>query len=330
MKRFFRVTGQDDFDDFDLMILVHDVAFERQESKMTTLVRVTAGHYSVKTDPNSNGIFQQPLNIHIEQGTENLLIELLDFNRRVLATLTLNISKQIVRCVHSPEQLYPMQTVSKGIGKPKLKLTMVVDHEEDAEKGLLSKVNISPDVLVGVRQQMNKARMQGDIEGGISDREILRRAATGPLEFFEGLGKSNNVFVAVRGPPESRRWILGIWTDESDFHSNKRPFQEVDLLRVQGVQGDPTRHHVFVISYFDEARTPQTLTFRRTDRPRDVWVEILHLLVTKARDAKNAEKSDKEARRSKAVGTNSSNFSAFGKDSRKTGKKESFRKSQIP
>merc|ERR1719409_1554855 len=66
LKRFLRFSGHDRFDDFELMMLVHEAMFERREAKLTTVVRVTAGLHSVRTDPNSNGIFQQPLHITVE------------------------------------------------------------------------------------------------------------------------------------------------------------------------------------------------------------------------------------------------------------------------
>merc|ERR1719440_1100542 len=78
------------------MMLVHEVIFDRQEQKVVTIVRVTAGAHVAETDPQSGCIFQQPLHIDVEQGTQSIVIDLLDANRRVMATTTLDIAKDIL------------------------------------------------------------------------------------------------------------------------------------------------------------------------------------------------------------------------------------------
>lgn len=277
-------------------MLVHEAMVESEKAKQTTVVRVTAGSHSVRTDPNSNGIFQQPLHITVEQGTSQVVVDLLDTSGRVLATLALDIMDHILKPKKiSPETVYPMKQRSKGIRNPKMKLTLVVNSGSDPEMGFLSGAGISSDVDILVRQQLRKAKQEGlNPSGeGLSEMQILKQACAGPLEIFEGLGKTSSVYVAVLGPPTSRRYVLGIWDDKHSYDAKRHPFSEVDLLRIQSVQADPTRHHVFVVNYFDESRVPQTLTFRRMDRARDVWVEILYLLVTKARDSVKKHKRDK-------------------------------------
>merc|ERR1719316_1219782 len=96
LKRFLRFSGHDRFDDFELMMLVHEAMFERKEVKLTTVVRVTAGLHSVRTDPNSNGIFQQPLHITVEQGTDQVVVDLMNMQGATLATLTLDVVDQIL------------------------------------------------------------------------------------------------------------------------------------------------------------------------------------------------------------------------------------------
>jgi hypothetical protein len=309
VKKLLRVTGYDQFDDFELMVLVHEVAFERKESKMPTVVRLTAGLHAVKTDPNSNGIFQQPLIISVEQGTQFIVVDLLDMHDRVLATLHMDVVDHLFGArIPQPEMVYTMKQKGKGIRNPKCKLTMVVSSGDDAEQGLLSS-GLNADVDILVRQQLKKAKEEGkathrgDEEGEQpTEMEILKQACAGPLELFEGLGKTCNVYVAILGPPTSRRWIMGIWHDKRDFDSKRYAMQEIDLLKIQCVQADPTRHHVFQVQCYDESRVRKTLTFRRIDRARDVWVEILTRLVQKAHDSKKElkmQRPDKPERKTK-------------------------------
>merc|ERR1719487_2485733 len=192
-----------------------------------------------------------------------------------------------------------MKQRGKGARNPKIKLTMVIQQDEDVEKGLLAGASSDVDNLV--RLQLAKARGAGQyLPGeGLSEMDVLKEACAGPLELFEGLGKTSNVWVSILGPPNARRWVLGIWSDKHDFDMKRHAIQEIDLLRIQSVQADPTRHHVFVLNYFDDSRVRQACTFRRMDRARDVWVEIVHLLVQKVHD-KRKEKSVRQEKHGKA------------------------------
>merc|ERR1719183_1957734 len=107
MKRFLRAIGHDEFDDFEVMIMVHEAMFERREAKLTTVVRITAGSHHVRTDPNSNGIFQQPLHIFVEQGTKTITVDLMDSPDRILATLGFDPVKDVLKVpVHQAERIY--------------------------------------------------------------------------------------------------------------------------------------------------------------------------------------------------------------------------------
>jgi len=306
LKRFFRLTGQDKFDDFELMILVHEVMFDchQQGKKKERIVRVTAGHHSVATDSNTNDIFQQALHIDVEQGTESVHVELVSTSGSVLATLTLDTVKDLVaKSFHDPETMYTMHAQRAHLGNPKIKLTMVMGKQEDTEAGLLRNADMTSEVDVLVRQQLRKAKIDNadshtdnhgerveDVNPDLSEMELLQKACSGPLEMFEGLGQTRSVYVAVIGPPTRKRWALAIWPDSAHYQKKHSPIKEIDLLKVESIQADPARHHVFVVNFFDKQKVRETLSFRRTDRARDVWVEILLLLVTKSRDMRLAEK----------------------------------------
>lgn len=293
------MSGHDTFDDFELMVLVHEAKLETKEAKIPTIVRISAGAHMVKTDRNSNGVFQQPLHITVEQGNEQITVEVLNAHEHVLATLKLDTLANVLRPENlQPETVYSMTPNSRSVRNPKVKLTTMVYKEEDVEKGFLAGAGGDVDVLVS--GQLRKAKQlvkNAGIEGGYSEMEVLKHACAGPLEVFEGLGKTQAVYMAVRGPPQSRHWTLGVWNDQGDFESEANPLRQIDITKIQSVQADPTRHHVFVVNYFDDARMRQTMTFRRIDRARDVWVEILHLMVTQARSKQLGAKSEKRTTR---------------------------------
>jgi hypothetical protein len=295
------MSGHDEFDDFELTILVHEAMFEKKESKLTTMVRVTAGPHEVKTDTNSNGIFQQPLNVTVEQGAHTIMVDLLDSHERMLASLPLDTMEHVLGpSGMQSEMIYNMKPKGKGIRNPKIKLTMICSSAVDEESVLLSGVSTEVDIFM--RQQKHKAEQEGRADAGMSEIDLLKDGCSGPLELFEGLGKTANVYAAVLGPPVSRRWALGIWSDKHKYDAKSKAIQEVDLLKVKSVQADPSRHHVFVVNYVDESRHRQSLTFRRIDRARDVWVEMLHVLVRKVHDAKEATRQERQ-KTGKATGS---------------------------
>merc|ERR1719440_1017996 len=239
-------------------------------------------------------------------------------NRRVLATMSLDVSKDILSDPSGQQEVvFPMKKKVGEVNNVKIKLTLVAQDGSEldcAERGLIAQPlsargrqsmhssSNGTDVLV--RQQLKKAEAESrkrqskgkDCKDAVSDLDVLLQAACGPLEMFESLGKTRNVYVAASGPPHSRRWSLGVWNDMQDYQCGKPVMMDVDLLKVESVQGDPSRHHVFLLKYFDADRVPQILTLRRIDRARDVWVEILHILVSKAREWKMQAKQEKSER----------------------------------
>jgi len=271
------------------MVLVHEAMFGGvQKDTLTTIVRVTAGAHVVKTNASLNSVFQQPLHITIEQGTEHLVVDLLNSNNSLLATVHIDVDQIQNEINMQPEIVYQMRQRGKGILNPKVSLTMVASSVDDPEQGMIADGAIS-DVAILVRQQLKKAQIKHGGENP-SEMDVLKEACAGPLELFEGLGHTQKVYVAVIGPPMARRWVMGIWRNQHDFLQKEKAVQEVQLLKIQGIQADKKRNDVFIVHHFDESRARQKLTFQRVDRNRDVWVEILHIVTMKAREQAKWEK----------------------------------------
>lgn len=300
IKRLFLLTGHDRFNDVDIMVLVHEAMFDDVAAqRLNLIVKITAGDNFVKTEANSRGIFQQPMHITVEQGTTRIVVELLDTWNNLLAVLPLDVEDHILNEKNlQPEVVYSMKQKSKNIRNPRVKLTMVVEQDTDPESGMISDSR-APDIDFLVRQQLRKAKANIGSKKHVSELDVLKDACAGPLEIFEGLGDTVQVYVAVIGTPISRRWILGVWNDQEDYNVKKQPRQEIDLMRIQSIQADPMRNHVFVVHCLDETRVQKSLTFRRVDRNRDVWVEILRLLVMKARETVNKIKASRTSNKDK-------------------------------
>eukprot|EP00747_Dinoflagellata_sp_TGD_P212731 gnl/TRDRNA2_/TRDRNA2_85784_c1_seq2.p1 gnl/TRDRNA2_/TRDRNA2_85784_c1~~gnl/TRDRNA2_/TRDRNA2_85784_c1_seq2.p1 ORF type:complete len:353 (-),score=86.63 gnl/TRDRNA2_/TRDRNA2_85784_c1_seq2:81-1139(-) len=293
IKRCLRCIGVDKFDDFEMMVLVHEALFTASATKMTTMVRITAGGQSVQTDSNSKGNFQQPLTILVEQGSATMKIDLLDSSKRVLATLSLDTLKDVLNADKAKlrEHVFSMKTKQKGILNPRVKVTMVVNTGEDLEAPLLS--GVSPEVDWLVRQELQK---EGGAKGAVDEMTMISHGCRGSLDLFSGLGKTDTVWVSVDGPPTVKHWTMFVYDDEKDCQKRKNPTHEIEVLKIQSVQPDPGRSNVFVLTYFDKSsggHASQKLVFRRIDRARDVWVEMLQLMVSKAHDQHNEKKAKK-------------------------------------
>merc|ERR1712217_865671 len=82
-----------------------------------------------------------------------------------------------------------------------------------------------------------------------------------------------------------------VWKEHHEQVKGHKPELEVDLMKISNVIADPGRPDVFVIHYVDTAKTKQKVVFRRIDRPRDVWVEMIKILIKKIRKVKAAKKT---------------------------------------
>jgi len=196
-------TMRDDtFDDFELLILVHEATADHKKEKIKTLIRVVAGNQVVDTDPSSRGIFQQPLHVFVEQGTSKVVMELLEEpSHKLLASREFDPLTDILESkLQDKEQNIQMHVRAKGIQNPKLKMMMVVSHDHDVETGLLGSGmdGMSEDTKILMQQQLRKADHRPASRGvsgyeaagdqPLSETQRLKQACAGPLDLFEGFG----------------------------------------------------------------------------------------------------------------------------------------------
>lgn len=290
IKRFFRMTGVDQFDDFEMMIQVHKVTFT-SSSKVETYVKVKAGDHTVHTDPDPGGLFHQALCIFVEQGTQQLKIELLNTSDKVLAEIKMDVMKEILKEEKpTKEKMFAMKQKNKHVLNPRIVLTISPEGPGQEEKALLDDINASPETNWMLQQHLSQVSKPGE-EG--SEIALLAKGCFGPLEQFGSWGAKNGIYVGVLGPPRRKKFSLHIWDTERDYQQDKPPKECIEMLRISAVSPDPKRSDVFMLKYLDKDKHPQTATFNRVDRGRDVWVEMLHILVTKIHEDYKQKKQKK-------------------------------------
>jgi len=303
IKRMLRCVGTDPFDDFDMMIQVHSAKFT-SAARTTTFVRVKAGDMVVETDKSEEGVFQQALNLLVEQGSPCLEFELCDGRKKVLATLKMDIMKDILKLEDGQmninavnEKVFTMKQKQKSVLNPKITLTFSPERMGDEEKALLGGINASAETEWMLTQHLNKlsdgsepGSKPGTKLADLSEVELLAKGCAGPLEKFGKMGAKDRCHMAIVGPPRKKRFALHTWKTEKDFKEGKPHMDEVDLLKVTSVAADPSRPEVFVVNYMDEHKARASIKFNRVDRSRDVWVEMLQLLVMKVHEERKDKK----------------------------------------
>lgn len=289
IKRLLRCIGCDRFDDFEMTMLVHESFYDQKKSKIKTTVRITAGDHSVMTDASSSGMYQQPLTVLVEQGTDDVKVELLDSRESVVAVLKLDPEADVLLAKHFNDKVFDMKSKGKAVTHPKVKLSLALDTPEDEETGLLAGLGITADSQWFLKGHA----LKGEGAAGASQLEMLAQACAGPLEVFEGLGHSKAIYLSPQGPPLQKKWRLCQWANQHDFDKQCAPIKEVEISRICSVQPDQSRTNVFNVNYYDEYRVQHQLCFRRVDRNRDVWVELLQLLVKQVNAERKAKKEGK-------------------------------------
>jgi len=295
-KRFLRATGTDPFDDFELLVLVHEAAYT-SKSKIDVFIRIRAGDHLVETASSPQGIFQQAVCIFIPQGTDFIILDLMNSSKKVLAELKLPIVKDVLdlskgKPFHIVEKNFVMKGRSKSILNPKLKLSFSQDFSGDEETALLAGLNASSETEFMLQQQIQKVvdEGEGNSEGKLSELDVLIKSCAGPLEKFGTFGYKEKIYAAVVGPPSCPKYAFQWWGSKDEMDANRQPKDSIELLRITSVIPDPDRVEVLVINYLDHHKVKRKVAFNRLDRSREVWVELLQLVVTKVREERDKKK----------------------------------------
>lgn len=288
-KRVMRRTGVDKFNDFEFMMLIHE-ARHNNKGQMSTSMRVNAGGIVMDTDANTHSIFQQSFLVFAEQGTESVDVSLIDAFGREMAILKLDPVKDILEHTNGvSEKVFSMKANWQSVGAAQVVLTMKLERRKEATsaeeaKPLVGDVQ-SVQVEFLLREQLQKVGWREEVPAGRQVTE-LAKACLGPVDVFSSWGSTQVSTMSVSGPPDRRRWTLGLWSDRAALEKGEAGDVEVDVMRIAAVQADPGRSEVFVIFYVDNNRVQHELMLRRRDRSRDVWVELLKMLISTLRDLK--------------------------------------------
>lgn len=285
IKSCLRFLGSDKFSDFEMMMLIQEAHFVSKREKNSVFVRVNAGSQTVETDRSTNGIFQQPIVLFVEQGTPQICVSLVSSDGSVFAVLKLDPNDIVLNKDFVMEKEYTMKQKKKDVLNPRIKLTIHtgVDEEENLLKGL----ETSPEADLLIRKKLQATPKTPGETSNMSELDLLVKSCSGPLEMFGNWGKIEKKYVAIIGPPFEKRHRLCIWKDEKAQEKMERPEMMIDVRKILNVMPDPGRANVFILDYVDKAKAKKKVTFRRIDRTRDVWVEMLHLVINIVREGKD-------------------------------------------
>lgn len=308
IKRLLRATGSDEFDDFSIMVIVHDATFTAT-SRKTTRIELCAGDHKISTSDTNKGIYQEALQMEIEQGSTHLVVRLMDYQTE-LAVAKLDIVQVILKnSAPILEQEFTMKPKQKGITNPKVRLTMRLEKDGDQEKSLLSDMNLSKESEMLLQQALHRNAAQSGASlmkrGSMSNLDAasasnepakplsalqtLVQGLKGNLDMFGTLGKSSRVWVEIQGPPLMKKYQLCIFPDSKESSRSTKPSQEVDVLKILSVQEDPGRSDVFIVNYMTNNKVKERLSFQRLDLPAQTWVELLTKLIKLVREERESK-----------------------------------------
>jgi len=308
LKWCLRAAGADSFEDFDLFVVVHEVLVSASD-QTEMVVRVHAGEESATTEPHSR-VFQQPMSIFVEQGTEKLEVEILDkWGKNRWAKTEVDIDEILKAEGGFRDRVFPMKSSRRGFAQPRVKLTMYkTGSSEDEETGILKDIEVSDChagmmVLDHLRAHHAALASEADCDGHpevaaeLSQLELLASACSGYLEMLEGWGNKEKVWVAVQRDGKKKKHFFGVWRERRLQEEGEEPVEKLDLLKIKSVQADPRQDISFMIFEMQRDGSTKQHQFFRIDRARDVWVQTLALLIKEARDQKaSAKGKDKKAK----------------------------------
>jgi len=308
---FLRKCGTDPFEDFDLLVFVHEVSFT-SAGQISTRVRLTAGDQQVSTDGSKKKTFHQPLLISIEQGVKTLLVELVDDRRgKPLAKLEFDVVDDLLKSKGIQQRTFALRECSKEAVNTKAVLSIRKSKGDvEAEAGLLQGMMSEHDAETRMMLQHHLGQVQDDMDDDgvdMTDEDkrmrVLARGCSGPVEVVGSWGGKGKTHLAVLSPPESKKVSLGFWSEGANWSGGDPPKKEIILTRVRGVAPHPQKDDAFVISHCPSPQTKEDIMMYSLDRNRQVWVESLSMLVKMVHDH----------RKGKAPGRNSNSSMKDGK-----------------
>jgi hypothetical protein len=295
-----RAIGSDGFDDFDVTILVHEVMCGKAQD-FYGAIRIRAGDQVVQTDDSKTGRFQNAVSILVEQGTEFLEFEFIDtYNNKVMAVMKMDPAE-----AHNPKEqihqkTYTMKQKGKGIVNPRIKISVI--NESDEEASLFEGMGAKGMAMSNeTRLLLAKSAKTKDVdeEAPMSEVDMLVKVCAGPVETFGSWGGVSSKYLNVVGPPQQKKYELCVWDSLSDSQKpGATPSKVVPVLRITGVNADPTQSDIFRVQYVDNEKVPKRLVIRRVDRSRDAWTELIQSIVTLVREGKQDKRKKNKSPRS--------------------------------
>lgn len=277
-KKFFRLIGVDRFDDFEFVVVVHDVHYDYTKGKFPSQVRIRAWNHWIETTESRNGSFQQPFAIFVEQGTRNVNVELVDKSKQqVIAVLQLDPVKDIMTATAEgpiKERLYTMTSKKKAITNARIRLSLTLEEDDGMEEGLLD-------------ESVEKAgQASGHVEGGGHTSKVAENPEMHALierlpKVYTSFGQwgQRSKFMVVIGPPEQKRYVLTIWNDQGAFERGEQHEDTVDLLKVRSVTPSPQNADTFQLNYVDKSKENKEMTLQSAGLSRNETVKMFIRLI---------------------------------------------------
>jgi len=318
IKRCLRCCCIDRFDDFHLMIAIEEIAYP-SEAAIPVLVEFSAGRNSERTPLSSSRTPGDQFVLFVEQGTVFLKVTLRGKNDQVLGTKMEAMREILEEADHGVHQesfdiettLEEAPTITVGVA---FRIYHDVSTNRDPNSDLEKKMALmmqcrlahfdlpaeAERVASGIISEQQAAGLDVQVlprgivtaQPSLSSFGNLMLACHGLVDIFTSWGAPETVYLGVKGPPSIRRFALCIFPDADAFTENNDCSKEIELVKIQSIHRDPSRDDVFAVVYSRSSKSADfglgdvEVAFRKVDRSRDEWVEMLRHLVVEYREQK--------------------------------------------
>lgn len=282
IKSQLRSMGCDLFNDFQLVVIVHDAHYVSPSRKQTQ-VHVTAGRHRARSKQSTTGIFQETLEVLVEQGTQDLCFELLE-NGTVLATLDIDVLS-IINGGAILIKEFGMESKVAKVSEARLRLTMSRGADVDSEKGILFNARPEKTYNVLLHEPLGKTE-------SLANTKALSQGLHGHLEMCGpsahqqtfGGNQLTKVYAAILAPPVVKKSTFALYGSKDEHAQGSTSILSYELVKVVTVDADPSRADTFYIDYIDSRKSRERSAFRSLDLPVSAWVETMRKLTKPVRE----------------------------------------------
>lgn len=296
-----RVCGKDEFEGFDLRVVIHNIS-ENKRSSGKFQIRVVHDTKVYKSSESESGRWNETVNVKVQQGVPDIVLELWHFpvvgNIKKVAESYVDIKRDII------DRNYPMQALVqlRKRGMRDCMLNVSFERPDIVSDDVLASVKtpVSDELRYRVSKASHSMPASPHADPAINEIQALSHVLCGPIKTTRGvLGQMTHCYYAVvhdKNKPMHQGWYWARWQSLQAREAGEPPEKRMAITQIVEVKATKTNDEFAMIWSKDGEQKVQV--FQSVDRSRTVWIEGLKIFVRKL-----YELTKRESRRASALNT---------------------------